>query len=101
MTTLLPSTSPASIWKDRGFYRGIVLVPILEVIGFVLMVLIEPPSQVGFVLQIIFAGLLLMTSLIIYRRSRRFGLGIIVGWVVFVLFPVVWVLILGFSGNLM
>ena len=94
-------TRASSIWRDQWFYRGIILIPILAALGFLLMLVIEPSSQISFIVQTVFAALLLLASFVLQRRNRRLGLGMIAGWALFVLFPVVWVLLPGFTGNLM
>lgn len=97
----VPISTSKTIWRDPWFYRGIFLVPVLEALGFMLMVLIEPSPQVSFVLQIAFVVLILLAAVVVMPRRRRLGLGILAGWLMFVLFPVAWVLLLGFTGNLM
>ncbi len=100
---IIPITPPnaTSIWRDPWFYRGVLLVPLLEAVGFIVMVIIQPETQTSFVFQNSFAVVLLISALVILPRRRRFGLGMVIGWFLFVLFPVAWVLLLGFSGNLM
>ncbi len=93
--------TPNAIWRDPWFYRGVFVVPVLEALGFILMVVVDPPSQLSSVLQIVFAVLVLFAAIVVPFRRRRFGFGMIIGWLLFVLFPVAWVLLLGFTGNLM
>lgn len=97
-----PSTPPSnSFWKNRNFYRGVLLVPVLMALGFFLLVAIKPPPQTGLWLQISFGVALLIAAIMIQFRFKQIGLGMLIGWLMFFAFPVAWVLLLGFTGNLM
>ncbi len=89
------------LWKDRNFYRGVLSIPLLAAVGFIVMVSIRPSSTTSFLLQWVYCGLLLAVTIGMMIRFRRFGLGMMLGWILFILFPIVWVMVLGFSGNLM
>lgn len=97
----VPTHQPAHILKERNFYRGVLLIPLLGAIGFILMVTVEPSPATSFLLQWIFCITLLAVAIWLRKKNRNFGLGMILGWALFVLFPIVWILLLGFSGNLM
>jgi len=63
----LPLTKP--ILRDRSFYRGVLLIPLLEAVGFLLMVATEPDPQVCFFLQTSFIVTLLAASLIMVPKT--------------------------------
>lgn len=90
-----------SAWKDKNFYRGVLLIPLLGAAGFMLMVAVQPSPATSFLLQWVFCVALLLASIVLRIRYHRFGLGMMLGWTLFVLFPIVWIVVLGLSGNLM
>lgn len=64
------------------------------------MFIIVPSAQIDIVLQIAFAVIVLAAAFVLRQRQKNLGLGMIVGWGVFILFPIIWVIALGFSDNL-
>lgn len=102
MNNQQPTTTPKrSPWKDKNFYRGVLLTPLLGAAGFMLMVAVQPSPATSFLLQWVFWVALLLASIVLRIRYHRFGLGMMLGWTLFVLFPIVWIVVLGLSGNLM
>ncbi|MBI4426523.1 MAG: hypothetical protein HY567_03010 [Candidatus Kerfeldbacteria bacterium] len=85
----------------RQFVRGAWVVLVTILIELLVQFTFRPPQLVSYALTYGTVSGLLALGVVAALRRRPIGRGMLLAWVLFILVPVAFVLILGFTGNLM